>query len=160
MDFDISKLNYRKLNANDTVLFVRLRFQFFTNNNRNINQTEKDEMEIYLKEYFNKHIATGDFIGMICEYEKSVISAAYLVIIEWPSNLNFVNGMKGILVNIFTEKEYRKKGIATNIIKKLIEEAKKKGVKTIELSATEAGEKMYTEIGFKESEYKRMKLEL
>ena len=151
------KLNYRRLNFNDMDIFIKLRFAFFMNEFI-IDEAEMKEIENNLKEYFNKHISTNNFIGIICENKTEIISVAYLHISERLPNPSFVNGKIGTLMNVYTFPQFRNGGIATTIIKKIIEEAKKENVAMIELAATEAGEKIYKKIGFKESSHKNMRL--
>jgi N-acetylglutamate synthase-like GNAT family acetyltransferase len=122
------------------------------------NNFEKDEIEKNLRTYFNKCVSTNNFIGIICESDTKIISVAYLHISERLPSPNFINGKIGTLMNVFTFPEYRNHGIATELIKMIIEEARKEDVKMIELSATEYGEEMYKKMGFKESEYKSMRL--
>ncbi len=83
-----------------------------------------------------------------------------MAINEKPANNNFTNGKIGTLLNVYTYPEYRKNGLSTNIMKIIIEEAKKQNVSEIELIATNDGEKVYKKFGFKEPEMKYMKLKL
>ena len=67
-----------------------------------------------------------------------------------------------MVLNVFTYPEYRKKGVATELLKRLIDEAGKQNLSYIELSASEAGRPLYEKLGFKElqSKYTEMKLQL
>jgi predicted acetyltransferase len=150
-------IQYRRLTIKDIDIFIELRFAYLLSEFKSSN-FEKDEIEKNLKTYFNKYISTDNFIGIICESDTKTISVAYLHISERLPNPNFINGKIGTLMNVFTFPEYRNNGIATELIKIIIEEARKEDVKMIELSATEYGEKMYRKIGFKVSEYKCMRL--
>jgi GNAT superfamily N-acetyltransferase len=85
---------------------------------------------------------------------------AYLATNKKPPNQNFINGKTGTLLNVFTYPEYRNQGMATELLRRIIEEAKKESINEIELSATKAGEKIYKKLGFKESKYKEMNIEL
>jgi predicted GNAT family acetyltransferase len=156
---DIENLNFRKLDNNDLDIFIKLRFKFLLNE-YNIDEMEKDEIENNLRKYFAKNIMTNNFIGIICESGNKIISVAYLHISERIPNQNFINGKIGTLMNVYTFPEYRNRGIATELIKMIIEEAKVENVKMVELAATEAGEKIYKKIGFKESKHKNMRLKL
>jgi GNAT superfamily N-acetyltransferase len=161
MDKKIEKemLEFRKLNTDDKTLFIKLRFDFFSMNDFDITETEKNEIKNNLNIYFDENIK-NNFLGMICEYKKEIISVAYLAINKKPPNPNFVNGKTGTLLNVFTYPEYRNQGIATELIKRIIEEAKKENINIIQLNATKAGEKLYKELGFKESKHKEMNIKL
>jgi predicted acetyltransferase len=151
---------YRKLSNNDIDLFIKLRLDFINESHKNIDEAAKDKIKISLKNYFERHIENNDFIGIICEHNEKVISTAYLIIGEWPANGNFMNGKIGTLLNVYTYPEYRKNGIATNVIKKIIEEAKEHDVSIINLEASEDGEPVYRKIGFVETKDKSMCLKL
>ena len=83
-----------------------------------------------------------------------------MAISEWPANRVFLNGKIGTLLNVYTYPEYRKNGIGTNVVKIIIEEAKKLNVAIIELLATKDGKNIYKKIGFIETEDKSMRLKL
>jgi GNAT superfamily N-acetyltransferase len=154
------KAIYRKLNQDDLKLFIKLRMDFIYEFHKDVDEIEKDKLETALKNYFEKHIDSNDFIGVICEYDEKVISAAYLIIDELPPNRKFINGKIGTLLNVFTYPEYRKSGFGTSVLKKIIEEAKKEDVSIIDLLATDDGENVYRKLGFMETEDKSMRLKL
>jgi len=159
-NMDNRKLIYRKLCRNDTDLFIKLRFDFIGEFHKNIDETEKDKIKTSLKDYFERNIGDNKFIGMVCEYNGTVVSVACLIMEEWPPNRNFINGKIGTLLNVYTYPEYRKNGIGTNVIKKIIEEAKEKNISIINLLATEDGINVYRKLGFAETEDKSMRLKL
>jgi GNAT superfamily N-acetyltransferase len=154
------ELKFRKLNKDDKDMFVKLRFEYFSMSDFDINEFERIELKNNLVKYFDENIETKYFLGMICEYRKEIIAVAYLAINRKPPNQSFMNGKTGTLLNVFTYPEYRNQGIATELLKKIIEEAGKENINTISLSSTKDGEKLYKKLGFKESEYKEMNIKL
>jgi len=157
---DKKKLIYRKLCPDDRDLFIRLRLDFINEFHKDVDEIEKEKLKTSLQSYFDRHIENDEFIGIVCEYDKKTISVAYLIIDEWPPNRKFLNGKIGTLLNVYTYPEYRKNGIATDVIKRIIEEAKKQNVSIIDLLATEDGESVYKKLGFLENEDKSMRLKL
>ena len=156
---NLESISFRKLNENDKDLFIKLRLAYL-NEEHNLDEVDRDQLIDNLKVYFENHIVKNDFIGVIGEYNGKTVSVAYLAISEKPPNPSFINGKIGTLLNVFTYPEYRKKGIAGEIVKKIINEAIKMDIKVIELKATEAGIKLYEKIGFKECGYKNMNLKI
>ena len=154
----LDKVTFRKLGKNDKELFISLRMVYL-NNEFDINENVKKEIENNLKTYFDKYIEDG-FIGIIAEYNGKIVSVAYLAISEKPANPNFINGKTGTLLNVYTYPEYRKKGIATKLIEEIIEEAIKINIKLIYLKSTNAGIKLYEKSGFTEGKYKCMSIKL
>jgi GNAT superfamily N-acetyltransferase len=153
------EFKFRKINKDDRDLFVKLRFEYFSMSDFNINDFERNELENNLIKYFDESVE-NNFFGMICEYRKEIIAVAYLAINRKPPNPNFITGKTGTLLNVFTYTEYRNQGIATALLKKVIEEAKKENINTISLRSTKDGEKLYKKLGFRESEYKEMNIKL
>jgi len=160
MNIDNKSLVYRKLCNNDLELFVKLRLDFINEFHKDVDVNEKAKLRNSLKNYFERHIESNDFIGIVCEYNGNAASAAYLIIGEWPANRTFINGKIATILNVYTYPEYRKNGIGTNVIKRIIEEAKNQNVSIINLLATEDGETVYKKAGFIETEDKSMRLKL
>jgi GNAT superfamily N-acetyltransferase len=160
MNIDNKNLVYRKLCSNDMELFIKLRLDFINEFHKDVDAIEKDKIKNSLKSYFERHIENSDVIGIVCEYNGNVVSVAFLIIGEWPANRTFINGKIATLLNVYTYPEYRKKGIGTNVINKIIEEAKNRNVSIINLLATEDGENVYKKAGFIETEDKSMRLKL
>ena len=155
------KVKIRKLNKNDSKLFIDLRLVFIKEHFDNMNESEIDFLKSDLSIYFNKHIENEDFIGMIGEYDEKIISVAYLTINEYPPSPNRKNGKGGTLLNVYTFPKYRKKGITKKLIENIIEEAKIIGVNLIELKASNDGYNLYKDIGFiDDNDYKNMKMKL
>ncbi len=157
---NIEDIVFRKMNENDKDLFVNLRLIFLTDCFDIITQTEKENIEQNLKIYFDEHIIKNDFIGIIGEHNGKVVSAAYLIILDYPANPKLINGKAGTLLNVYTYPEYRRKGIAKKLLEEIIKEAKLMGITSIDLNATESGYNLYKKLGFKDDNDKRMLLKI
>jgi GNAT superfamily N-acetyltransferase len=59
-----------------------------------------------------------------------------------------LDGRKAVIANMYTLPEYRKRGIATELMRLQIGEAETRDVKVINLSATADGRKVYEKLGF------------
>lgn len=53
---------------------------------------------------------------------------------------------------MYTNKDYRRQGIAAKMLEMLIQEAKEKGITEINLDTTKSGRPLYKSCGFMESE--------
>jgi len=146
---------FRKLNENDKELFIKLRMDFFMDY-YSFEETEKRQIENSLRRYFGEHINKGDFIGMVAECNGNIASVIYLIITDKPANPKFIEGKTGTLMNVFTYPEFRRKGLAKQLIKEIVKEAKERGVGYIDLMATDAGYGLYKHLGFNDSKDKGM----
>lgn len=82
------------------------------------------------------------------------MSVAYLHIIEMPANSILLNGLYGEVLSVYTEPDYRGKGIRTKLMNNLVEYGRKIGLGRIDLSATDEGYPIYAKVGFKDKEHR------
>lgn len=69
-------------------------------------------------------------------------------------NTNLQDGSEyGIIENVFVEKEYRNKGIATSLIERAIEYSKESGLYKIVLNCSDKNVDLYHKCGFKIYQY-------
>lgn len=68
-----------------------------------------------------------------------------------PDNRN-LTGKCAYIMNMYVEPEYRNKGIATQLMEKVLDICKEKGVGKISLHATDMGERIYSNLGFEKSD--------
>lgn len=140
---------------------VQLRIDFLKMDHGHISDQNENIIRKQSREYFEKHIPIDDFIAVIAKDNiGKIMSAAFLIIQECPANPSFMTGRTGILLNVITYPEYRRRGIATQVLQSLIEEAKIKSISSIDLSATDEGKGLYEKMGFSVSPYTAMRLKL
>ena len=150
----------RKATMQDIDTLIKLRFDYLTEDSIDLAQNQKTIISEQLNEYFQKHIQDGTFIGVIAEADNKIVSTAYLAISEKPANPTFITGKTGTLLNVLTYPEFRRNGIATKVIAFIIDEARKVGVSSIDLSATNDGKHLYEKMGFTVSKYTTMNMKL
>ncbi|MBR1797837.1 MAG: GNAT family N-acetyltransferase [Clostridiales bacterium] len=80
-----------------------------------------------------------------------VIGCASLSFITIMPTFSHPTGKRAHLMNVYTNKDYRRQGIAYKMVSMLIEDAWNKGVTEISLDATESGRSLYERLGFKDS---------
>ncbi|BBF44043.1 histone acetyltransferase HPA2 and related acetyltransferases [Lachnospiraceae bacterium KM106-2] len=150
-------MNYRRAKKGEIEALVELRLAYFAATGRGQDE-EIEQVKKQLPDYFARHVEK-DLFCYIAEEEGRLIGSAFLIVIEKPANLSFPHGRVGTVLNVYTDKEYRNKGIAKNLMKMLIEDGKKMGLDYVSLEATKAGYPVYKKVGFQEekSEYISMK---
>jgi GNAT superfamily N-acetyltransferase len=150
----------RKATFDDIELLIRLRIDYLTEDRGKLSPDEEAAVTSQLQNYFMRHIPDNTFIGILAEIEGNIVCTAFLAVSEKPANPTFITGITGTMLNVLTYPEYRRKGIATKVIERVIDEAKLIGVSRIDLSATIDGKYLYEKLGFTESSYTTMGLKL
>ncbi|MBE5923120.1 MAG: GNAT family N-acetyltransferase [Lachnospiraceae bacterium] len=154
-------ITYSKASIEDIKQLTRFRIDYLEADIGGIKEEERDIIEERLPIYYREHMGKDFFVYMAHDGEEPV-GCCFLLVTEKPSNPNFINGRTGTVLNVYVKPNYRRCGIAKQLMNNLLEDAKLKNLDYVELKSTEDGHKLYRNLGFKDeqSEYYRMKIEL
>ncbi len=140
---------------------VRMRIAYMKDDFGSVSDNERQCMETQLPDYFERKLGT-ELVAFVAKDGERIVSVAYLHIIEMPANSILLNGLYGEVLSVYTEPEYRGRGLCSTLMRNLVEYGKKRGLGRIDLSATDEGYPIYAKIGFKDKEHRyrdmRMKL--
>jgi len=152
---------YGQATQQDIDELIRLRIAFIEDDHGAVTPQDKASIEQHLLSFFNRKLGT-ELIAFVAKDAGSIVSVAYLNILEMPANCRLLNGLYGEVFSVYTLPEYRGKGLCTTLMQQLVDEAKSKGLGCIDLRATKDGYPIYKKIGFVEKEqyYTDMRLEL
>jgi GNAT superfamily N-acetyltransferase len=146
-----NEITYDIANLNDIPELIRLRILYMIDDFGSVSDEERAGMEKQLPDYFERELGKK-LVAFVARAEGRLVAAAYLHIIEMPANSILLNGIYGEVLSVYTEHEYRGKGICTKLIQNLIDYGKKAGLGRIDLSATAEGYPIYSKLGFKDKE--------
>lgn len=149
---------FEKAVSYDIPELVKLRIRYLLEDNGEIDQSVLAEITDNLPGYFQRHL-NEDLFVYVCRDWGVIVSCCFLCITEKPSNPSFISGRTGTVMNVYTEPEYRERGLARRLMKMLLDEAVNMKLDFVELKATESGYKMYKSLGFEDtvSRYHNMK---
>ena len=128
---------------------VKVRFDYFAAEKWEVSSKQHTIIENNLRQYYLKYLNT-DFFAALVEVDNKIASVAFLAISAKPANLSFPTGKTGMILNVLTYPEHRKKGYATATMNLLLEKAKKENLSYIELVASQSGKSLYQKLGFTE----------
>ena len=149
---------FGEASKDDIEQLIRLRIAYMIDDFGGISDHEKKCMEKQLPDYFNRKLG-DELIAFVAKDGERIVSVAYLHIIEMPANSILLNGLYGEVLSVYTEPEYRGKGLCTKLIQNLVDYGKKRGLGRVDLSATKEGYPIYAKVGFvdKEQRYTDMR---
>lgn len=138
---------YRKALINDVPVLSQLRVDMLNEDN-----TYTTEFNTQLLNRTNEFLTNGieqnSLLTFVAEEEHKIVSMGCIGYFILPPNDWCSSGKTAYVGNVFTIPSYRRKGIAKEILKLLIEDAKERSCERILLNTSEQGEKLYKEIGF------------
>lgn len=98
-----------------------------------------------------KYFLCGDHTTVLALDGERVIGCATMCYISIMPTFSHPTGKRAHLMNVYTMKEWQRRGIAKRMVFVLIEDAWKRGVTEISLDATEEGRSLYYKLGFTDS---------
>lgn len=164
IDIEIEVMNiikYRKANNKDICELARLRIDYMKEVFNGITIDEEMRLNKDLLEYFKRNLGEN-CIAFIAEEKDHMVSCALLILIEKPYSPVLKNGIAGEVMGVYTEPNYRNKGIATKLMSDMVKYAKENKLDRIDLDASADGLHVYRKVGFIESDspYVRMRIKL
>ncbi len=94
------------------------------------------------------HFLNGNQTTVLVYDNSKPVACATLCYINVMPTFDHPTGNRAHLMNVYVNKNFRRKGLAKKMIDLLVDEAKEKGVTEISLDATEAGKPLYSNCGF------------
>ncbi len=141
-------ITYRKLNENDLDRFILLRI----NQLREEGAKEDINLEPALRDYYLRHLSDGTFISWLALDKDRIIGTSGISIEEKPPYFGCPTGKIGLLSSMYTDKAYRRKGIAKTLLSKIVDEAKKQVCGTVQITASDMGVLLYSDFGFEKND--------
>lgn len=137
-------IQYRKLAEKDLDIFIEMRI----NQLREEGAKEDIDLRPALRDYYMRHMKDGTFVSWIAEDGGKIIGTSGMSFVEKPPYFGCPSGKMGLLSSMFTNPAYRRKGIAKELLHRVVEEAKNYGCGTVQITASDMGVKLYTAYGF------------
>ena len=137
-------IKFRRLTENELETFIEMRI----NQLREEGAKEDFDLKPALKDYYNRHISDGTFISWLATENDVIIGTSGISIVEKPPYFGCPSGKVGLLSSMYTNPDYRRMGIAKELLNRIVSEARQQGCGTIQITASDMGVKLYTAYGF------------
>lgn len=140
-------ITYRKLTEKELDTFIDIRIHQL----REEGAAEDIDLKPALYDYYNRHMADGTFVSWLALDGNRIVGTSGMSFVEKPPYFSCPSGKIGLLSSMFTAKEYRRQGIARQLLTKVVNEAREYGCGTVQITASDMGVLLYTDFGFKKN---------
>lgn len=141
-------IEYRRLTDKELDTFIKMRITQL----REEGATEDVDLVPYLKDYYHKHMADGTFVSWLALDGEKIIGTSGMSFVEKPPYFSCPSGKIGLLSSMFTNPDYRRMGIARELLHRVVEEARAYGCGCVQITASDMGVKLYSAYGFVRNE--------
>ena len=142
---------YKRLTEAELDTFINMRItqltEEYTSEGREV---PKDvDLKAALLNFYHKHMADGTFVSWLAMDGDKIIGTSGMSFVEKPPYFTCPSGRLGLLSSMYTDPNYRRMGIARELLHRVVEEARSYGCGAVHMTASDMGVKLYTAYGFK-----------
>ncbi len=137
-------ITYRRLVEDDLETFINMRITQL----REEGATEKLNLISALMDYYHRHMADGTFVSWLAVDGDKIIGTSGMSFVEKPPYFSCPSGKIGLLSSMYTDPDYRRRGIAKELLRRVVEEARDYGCGSVQITASDMGVLLYTDFGF------------
>ena len=141
---------YRKLTEADLDSFIHMRItqitEEYTVEGREV--PKNIDLASALQDFYHRHMADGTFVSWLALDGDKIIGTSGMSFVEKPPYFTCQTGRLGLLSSMFTNPDYRRMGIAKDLLDLVVDEAKDYGCGAVWITASNMGVKLYTAYGF------------
>lgn len=142
------ELEYRKATIDDLDFLTKTRIEVLRAANNLDDNIDMSRVERESRVYYENAL-TNDFHTAYLVFDRDdFIGAGGISYYTVMPTFHNPTGRKAYIMNMYTKPDYRRMGIATKTLDLLIQDAKKRGITSISLEATDIGRKLYERYGF------------
>ena len=137
-------IQYRKLTKEDLDIFIEMRIRQL----REEGAKENIDLRPALYDYYTRHMADGTFVSWLAVDGDKIVGTSGMSFVEKPPYFACPSGRIGLLSSMFTDSVYRRKGIAKELLTRVVSEAEAYGCGTVQITASDMGVLLYADFGF------------
>jgi len=123
------------------------------------NTAALDQMEIAAQHYFSAAVPDGSYCGFVAANEVGeIVGGAGVVVSPWPGSFDQKLPRRAMILNMYVERPYRRRGIARALMETMIAWCKQEEFAYVGLHASDEGRPLYEKLGFRPTNEMRLEL--
>ncbi len=108
-----------------------------------------DSMATSFLPWVRQRMIAGEYLAWFAVADDGAVAAgAGLWLMDWPPHMVGAGSRRGNILNVYTEREFRRHGLARRLTETAMEWCRANGVHTVILHASEEGRAIYQSLGF------------
>jgi GNAT superfamily N-acetyltransferase len=121
---------------------------------------ELDRMVEVARPWLARALADGSYRHWLAlDSSGRVAGGGGVLLCPWPANPKDPCTERAVILNVYTEPEFRKRGIARFIMMTILAWLKEQGLRSVNLHASAEGRRLYEELGFEATNEMRLRFD-
>lgn len=146
-------LSYKKADIGDLELLTETRLEVLKAANHLDGTADLSEVRRQSRDYYAHSLPDGSHIAYLVFDGRHFAGAGGISFYRVMPTYHNPSGYKAYVMNMYTRPEYRRRGVAFQVLGLLVAAAREKGIAHISLEATEEGRPLYEKYGFVKMEH-------
>ncbi len=119
-----------------------------------------DPMIVAFRPWLQRMMASREYLAWLVMTQDGDIAAGVgLWLMDWPPHLIGPGTRRANLLNVYTEKPFRRHGLARQLVDTAVAWCYMNGIRTVILHASTEGRRVYENLGFKPTNEMRLIIE-
>lgn len=141
-------LSYKKATLTDLEILTETRIEVLRAANRLSDDVDMSEVKKQSLEYYQNALRNNTHLAYLIFDEEIFVGTGGISYFQVMPTYHNPTGKKAYIMNMYTNPDYRRQGIAFKTLDLLVTDARKKGITAISLEATDMGRSLYEKYGF------------
>jgi GNAT superfamily N-acetyltransferase len=121
---------------------------------------ELDRMVEVASPWLARALADGSYRHWLAlDNSGRVAGGGGVLLCPWPANPKDPCTERAVILNVYTEPEFRKRGIARQIMLTILAWVKEQGLRSVNLHASDEGRPLYEKLGFEATNEMRLRFD-
>ena len=123
---------YKKLSENELSRIIKMRIDQLTEEYTSVGRTAPQDVDLEnaLMDFYIRNLAAGTYVSWLAFDGDKIVGTSGMSFAEKPPYFTCPSGRVGILSSMYTDPNYRRMGIATQLLDRVVKEAKDYGCGT------------------------------
>lgn len=109
-------------------------------------------------DYLETAMANGSFHAWLACHKECAVAGGAVIVSPWLAHPYDLECRRATILNVYTEPEYRRRGIARRLMRAMIDWCRQEGFARVTLHASDDGRHLYESLGFESSNEMRLLL--
>ena len=142
------ELIFKKASMEDLDLLIETRLIVLRAANRLDTSADMSVIREQSADYYRRALENHSHMACLVFDRERFVGAGGVSFFRVLPTCHNPSGRKAYIMNMYTDPDYRRKGIACKVLGILVREARERGISSISLEATDMGLPLYEKFGF------------